>query len=44
MNNEKETEEQHIFNAPDDDKESRFCRCGEYLTHPVHVRAKIENE
>ena len=28
----------HIFNAPDEDKSSRFCRCGKYLTDAVHLR------
>lgn len=28
----------HIFNAPDEDKSSRFCRCGKYLTDDVHLR------
>ena len=28
----------HYFNAPDEDKSSRFCRCGKYLTDDVHLR------
>lgn len=28
----------HYFNAPDEDKSSRVCRCGEYLTSKVHIR------
>lgn len=28
----------HYFNAPDEDKGSRFCRCGKYLTDGVHLR------
>jgi len=28
----------HYFNAPDEDKKSRFCRCGEYLTSDIHER------
>ncbi len=28
----------HYFNAPDEDKGSRFCRCGKYLTDDVHLR------
>jgi hypothetical protein len=26
----------HYFNAPDDDKSSMFCRCGKYITNPIH--------
>ena len=29
---------QHIFNAPDEDKSSYFCRCGAYLTDNIHKR------
>jgi hypothetical protein len=29
-------EESHYFNAPDDDKSSMFCRCGKYITNPIH--------
>lgn len=28
----------HYFNAPDEDKGSRFCRCGKYLTDDIHLR------
>lgn len=28
----------HYFNAPDEDKSSRFCRCGKCLTDDVHLR------
>ena len=28
----------HYFNAPDEDKSSRFCICGKYLTDDVHLR------
>lgn len=28
----------HTFNAPDEDKCSRFCKCGKYLTDEVHLR------
>ena len=28
----------HYFNAPDDDKSSRICRCGRYLTDDIHHR------
>ena len=36
--------EKHYFNAPDEDKKSRFCRCGKYLTDNVHIRAKINQQ
>jgi len=29
----------HYFNAPDENKNSRFCKCGKYLTDKIHVRA-----
>ena len=29
----------HYFHAPDDDKGSRFCICGKYLTDEVHKRS-----
>lgn len=28
----------HYFNAPDEDKSSRFCKCGKYLTDEIHLR------
>jgi hypothetical protein len=28
----------HYFDAPDEDKSSRFCKCGKYLTDDVHLR------
>jgi len=28
----------HYFNAPEDDKSSRYCRCGKYLTDSIHLR------
>lgn len=28
----------HVFNAPEDNKGSRFCRCGKYLTDNIHLR------
>lgn len=28
----------HHFNAPDNEKNSVWCRCGRYLTDPVHNR------
>ena len=28
----------HYFNAPDEDKSSRFCRCGKYLTDDIHLK------
>lgn len=31
-------QEPHYFSAPDEDKDSRFCRCGKYLTDDVHLR------
>lgn len=34
----KNNQDQHYFNAPDEDKSSRFCRCGKYLTDKVHIR------
>ena len=32
----------HYFNAPEEDKGSRFCQCGKYLTDEVHIR-KLQN-
>lgn len=31
-------DKKHYFNAPDDDKGSRFCKCGKYLTDEIHHR------
>jgi len=31
----------HYFNAPIEDKDSRFCQCGKYLTDKIHFRVKI---
>ena len=28
----------HYFSAPDNDKYSVYCKCGKYLTDPVHNR------
>lgn len=33
----------HRFNAPDDNKQSRFCICGMYLTHEVHIRTEPQH-
>lgn len=30
--------DKHIFNAPENDKGSRFCICGKYLTDDIHLR------
>lgn len=30
--------ERHYFDAPEDDKSSRFCKCGKYLTDNIHIR------
>ncbi len=27
----------HLFDAPDDDKSSKFCKCGAYLTDEIHL-------
>lgn len=31
----------HYFNALIENKDSRFCQCGKYLTHEIHFRVKI---
>jgi len=37
MENKIERIVQHYFNAPDEDKHSRFCMCGKYLTDNCHI-------